>query len=240
MDDYEDSSRSHSLREENSILEADNERLTGEVSSLRAELDRLRALAAGAGVASTALVIAGSAEAARVELEAVRSDLEQKAQAIHELRHPTAAPGVVESELDIVRANQRERAQLNDRARDMGMVLSRIAAALNIDRWDEDGGDLIVERATLAGQALAGDRGDAKLYDGNVPAMAEWARATHVRRLRAAGGGKVALRLPSPPFVVEPDGSMAILEGAAKQLVLKGQWLLIDKERKYVVAAEVG
>lgn len=133
------------LEQELQIREAEAEEDAKRIHALEAELTRTRAAAEAAGVA---LVVKTPEEETRTELAAVRASLESDLQAINELRlpPPLGNDAPVETPLDIVRANQRERAALQERMAMANNALSRICAALKIDRWDQDGGSAIVDK----------------------------------------------------------------------------------------------
>ncbi len=64
-------------------------------------------------------------------------------QAIQELHRPPPQPEKVETSLDVVRANNRERASLQDSARLNNALISRVASAMKVDRWDSDGTEIL-------------------------------------------------------------------------------------------------
>jgi hypothetical protein len=116
-----------------------------EIDRLRGQLEHLRAAADDAGV-PLALVPASPQEEERLALDQMRTGINRDLQALDELRHPPSLPdGTAESSLDIVRANQRERAELQARMAKANHLLSRIASAFRLERWD-DSVDKIVDR----------------------------------------------------------------------------------------------
>lgn len=132
------------LEQELQIREAEAEEDAKRIRTLEAELTRTRAAAEAAGVA---LVVKSPEEETRTELAAVRTIIDRDLQAIDELRAPPLGNDVpLETPLEIVRANQRERAALQERMALANNALSRICAALKIDRWDQDGAAAIVDK----------------------------------------------------------------------------------------------
>jgi hypothetical protein len=133
------------LERELTVLQAENEDLRKDKRSLQDELERVLAAAAGEGVSAIALASAGAPEhavaLARNEIEKVRAAIEPDLQAIRELHNPPPDAGKVETSLDVVQANNRERAELQRRAGVMGNLLSRLAALFRVERWDLRAGD---------------------------------------------------------------------------------------------------
>lgn len=140
------------LEQDLSILEAElqsekktNYEMARELEMLRGQLDLTRKAAEKAGV-SLAIVPSSPAEAEAQALEQVRAGIADDVDAIDELRNPPFDGGKAESARDIVRKNQQERAELQARSAMANNVLSRVAAAFKIDRWDEGGGERLVTR----------------------------------------------------------------------------------------------
>jgi hypothetical protein len=137
------------LEQELQIVETEYEDLKKEHHHAQEELARLRSIISAAGLegSETALATIG---AERAELEGARADAERELEALRELRAPSGAlvhsSDPVESTLDIVRANQRERAELQERSVLANGMLSRVAGLMNLDRWDEEGGELLISR----------------------------------------------------------------------------------------------
>lgn len=94
----------------------------------------------------------------RRELEVLRHGIDADLDALGELRNPSGSllkQGPGESPADIVRANQRERAELQQRTAKASALLSRIAALVKLDRWDEEDGEILLGRL----QAMVAFRG---------------------------------------------------------------------------------
>ncbi len=116
-----------------------------EIDRLRGQLEHVRTQADAAGV-PLALVPATPHDEEKLALDQMRTGINRDLQALEELRNPPSLPdGTAESNLDIVRANQRERAELQARLARAQNLLSRIAGAFRIDRWD-DAADKLVDR----------------------------------------------------------------------------------------------
>lgn len=108
------------LEQENEILSAELEEAQRTIATMRVELD-----------------------AARGRTELVTKGLEDDLQAIGELRNPPPLPGPpAESALEIVRANQRERDELQTRLRAANNIVSRIAAIVSVASWDAEGTEI--------------------------------------------------------------------------------------------------
>ncbi len=133
------------LEQEIAILESEAEAKDKQLYEMRLELDQLRGAAEKAGVS---LVVATPLEQEKQALDHVRAGLNQDLQALDELRNPPQiADGKPESNLDIVRANQRERADLQATVARGNNTLSRIAAALKLEKWnDETSAGKLVDR----------------------------------------------------------------------------------------------
>lgn len=154
MEDHEQDMSRAELAQELAIVEAElqAEKATtreqrAQIDTLTAQLEQVRDAAKSGDVAQvTALVATRSpAEQERYEIALAKDHINEDLQAIAELRNPPAPDAPVETTLDIVRANQRERAELQARTAKANTTLSRIASALRFDRWDESA-DKMVER----------------------------------------------------------------------------------------------
>lgn len=142
------------LEQELEIRDAEYDRLSAELRSTQEELERVRSGGA------LARVDHGDADDAppetRAELMSLRQSVDTDLQALDELRRPPPlSSDPMESTLDIVRANQRERAELQARTVTANNLLSRIAGAVGLDRWDEAGGEILLERITAVTSAKA-------------------------------------------------------------------------------------
>jgi hypothetical protein len=133
------------LEQEIAILESEAEAKDKQLYEMRLELDQLRGAAEKAGVS---LVVATPLEQEKQALDHVRAGINSDLQALDELRNPPQiADGKPESNLDIVRANQRERADLQATVARGNNTLSRIAAALKLEKWnDETSAGKLVDR----------------------------------------------------------------------------------------------
>jgi hypothetical protein len=75
-----------------------------------------------------------------------RARIDDAERAIAELRNPSEKPQPGETMTDIVNRNNWERSELNTRNRVQISIISRVASALQVTKWNEDG-DEILERA---------------------------------------------------------------------------------------------
>lgn len=135
------------LEQDVAILEAENGDLKRQLFEAQRDLDIARGatkiVVDQAEQAGVELAIPNTpAEAERQELVAMRKHVEDDLQALLELRNPLAPPATQESALDIVRANQAERRELNERLAAANLIINRVAAILSIQQWDAEGTEL--------------------------------------------------------------------------------------------------
>jgi hypothetical protein len=250
------------LEQELRIVEAEYDDLKKEHHGALQEISRLRGVIAEAGIEDpqTSLALAASNEE-RAELEAMRAGAERELEALDELRKPTGAlihsQDATESTLDIVRANQRERFELQERSAKANTILSRIAGLMNLDRWDEDGGEVLfgrlqrfaLLRAKIAGKVkelrkrLEGATGEEKYQRGAIDTL-EWVSAAlkgntpatrdpaQLRRLELVVSGNPIPMFCKPEWTVADIRSEALAiqypHGAEPPLPVS-QWLIYDE-----------
>lgn len=245
------------------IVEAERDAAMKEAHELRA------ALAAAKG--ENALVRTRAADAGveigeeeideRRALEVLREGVDQDIEAIAELHSPTGAllkHVPPESVTEIVRANQRERAELQERTATATTLLSRIAAIVKLDRWDEQGGDKLLERLQRMAHVrlkmekrlkelkpqLAVDTLDTPYKRGEVASL-EWALAlgleklpvdpTQPRRLTfVVIGNEVVYHCKPDDTVAEIRDTVLgiVYQGAnngARKMLPFDQWLIFDE-----------
>lgn len=141
--------KADALRDELDVAEA-------ELQAQQAENARLRELlvAAAGGNPLTAMIRSsgrGTVSMAADEDPGVEpgSSLEQDPAvveamaAIAELRNPTTDPAPKERLVDIVRHNNQQRDLLQNNQRASNTLISRIASALQVPRWDADGAEVL-------------------------------------------------------------------------------------------------
>ncbi len=130
------------LREELELVEAERRALQVQNAELQDKLDRAQGLnqaELGLGpVRGPRIADEDGVEIFRAE-QAAAADL----QAIQELHRPPPQPDKVETSLDVVRANNAERASLQTSARLNNALISRIASALRVTTWDVDGTEIL-------------------------------------------------------------------------------------------------
>lgn len=135
------------LEQDVQILEAELEQSKRELYETQREVELLRGQVKTVQDAATAAGVAlaplpkTEAEQALAHLEQVRAGVSSDLQALDELRTPPPlADGKVETPIELVRANQRERAELQATLARANGTLSRIAAALKVDKWNDEAG----------------------------------------------------------------------------------------------------
>lgn len=136
------------LETEISILEVEVARLSNENRDLQGEIDRLRGLAAGAGV-ELAMLAPANTPTTEIQVAVAMQALDADRQAIQELHNPPPPPGKVESTLDVVRANNLERAALQAQVARLSGVVSRVGAAIGVDTWGDDGAELLLRAQSM-------------------------------------------------------------------------------------------
>ncbi len=170
------------LEQELAIAEGERDRAVAETRALQEEIDRLRGLAAGAGVESSALVVPGTSEADRADMVLARTELDSQLQAIAELHNPPPTAVKPESALDVVRANNKERGELQERLRAAIGIISRVAASLGVDTWAEDGQEILDAAQALVHRVLS-----VRVVGYQLSVLVRRRRGKHFEWFRVAG-----------------------------------------------------
>lgn len=233
------------LQQDLEIAEVENESLRKQVRTLQDEIDRERGrtklVEEAATAAGVALAIPTTpAEAEHLELAATRAGIEDDLQAITELHNPPPRDGKAESTLDVVRANNRERAELQTRLAAANAIVSRIAAIVRVSTWDVEGTEIrnAVQRFEHLGFHIARQRTQVARDIANLPKHATTERAELQGWLRAfdwlqeklelptTAGPGIALTAPEGLRCTYGDGSDSIVReqstGMLEVLIVRG------------------
>ncbi len=194
------------LEQEIEVLEAEADEHRRTIAQLRGELDEARghaaAVTSAAEDAGVALAVPMTpAEQERGELATIRKGIEGDIQAIEELRNPQPLDtGKAESALEIVRANQRERHELNERLAASTTIVSRVAAVLGVPTWDAEGTEIrdLVQRYAHLPMLLKRRRNLVLAEIDKLSKQAKDERAELAGWLRAIDWVVEQLRAPEP------------------------------------------
>jgi hypothetical protein len=162
--------------------------------------------------------------------------------AIAELERPSPPPEKKESLTDIVRANNLERAALNVSAARSNTILSRVASALGVQRWDHDGSEILekAQRFTTFPHWL---KQRLKAYDAKSGNATEWVLAEELRVILAAfmaPGDLSTFIIDRKPATVTPAMVAAAEEPPPEYKLMSHADLIELRDASATFAAERG